>query len=136
MADIDRRLIDDASSDQSFNNMLAQAMLQVEYHCFADLRWKRVDPLYGELCLIMAEVFVLNPDSIIKVNGSHICARLMQDVFLKLRNHHLQLVFDNFHNVSSRIHNKKAYLRTSLYNAVFESESCYVNNLNCGWMPD
>ena len=136
MTDIAQHLTSHASSGQSIDNMLAQVMGQVEYHCFADLRWNRIDPLFEELCLIIAEVFTLNPDSAIKVNGSFICARLVQDVFSKLRNHHLLLVFENFHNVSARIHNKKAYLRTSLYNAVFESESSYVNNLMSGWLPD
>ena len=135
MLDTARRLDAAPSSGLSFNDMLAKVMGQVEYHCFADLRWKQTDPLYGELCLVMAEVFALDPGSAIKVNGSCISARLAQEVFSKLRNSHLLLVFENFHGVSARIHNKKAYLRTSLYNAVFELESCCVNNSQSGWAP-
>ena len=51
---------------QSVLKMLKQVMLQVDYNSFADLRLNRIDPLYRELCLIIAEVLVLDPDSIIK----------------------------------------------------------------------
>ena len=114
---------------QSILKMLEQVMLQVEYHCFADLRFKRIDPLYKELCLIIAEVLLLDQDSTIKINSSNICVRLVREVYLQIRNDHVQLVFNNFHNVSQRIFNKKSYLRTALYNAVFEIESFYVNDM-------
>jgi len=118
------------SCGQSIFNMLEQVMRQVEYRCLADLRFNRVDPFYKELCLIIAEVLVLDPVSIIKINGSNIYAHLVQEVFLRLQNDHVRLVFKNFHNVPTRVYNKKAYLRTALYNAVFEIESDSVNDSN------
>jgi len=111
--------------------MLEQAMIQVEYHGFTDLRLKRVDPFYKELCLIIAEVFVMDKDSAIKINGSNCCVRIVQEVYSQIRHDHVRLVFDNFRNVSQRIFNKKAYLRTALYNAVFEIESHYLNEMTC-----
>jgi len=113
-------------------SMLDKVMAQVEYHCFADLRYKRIDPLYKDLCLIVAEVMLLNRDSSIKVNGEYVGALLVQDVFSQIRNHHVQLVFDNFQNVSSRVSNKKAYLRTALYNSVFEYEAHFINDMPQG----
>jgi len=110
--------------------MLEQVMRQVEYRCLADLRFNRVDPFYKELCLIIAEVLVLDPVSIIKINGSNIYVHLVQEVFLRLQNDHVRLVFKNFHNVPTHVYNKKAYLRTALYNAVFEIESDSVNDSN------
>jgi len=118
-----------ANPAQSIFSMLDIVMVQVEYHCFADLRFKRIDPLYKELCFIIAEVMLLNRDSIIKVNGDYLCVHLLQDVFSQIRNHHIQLVFNNFQNVSNRVLNKKAYLRTAMYNAVFEYEAHSVNDL-------
>lgn len=115
------------SIDQPVFKVLEQVMLQVEYHCFADLRSNRVDPLYKELCLIIAEVLLLNPDAVLKINGNLIATPVAQDVFSQIRNRHLRLVFDNFHNVPHRVFNKKAYLRTALYNAFFEYESHYIN---------
>jgi hypothetical protein len=114
----------------SIYEMQKQVMHQVEYHCFADLRFNRIDPFYKELCLVIAEVLVLDPASIVKINGSNMCALLVQEVYLQLHNDHVRLVFDNFHNVSNHVYNKKAYLRTALYNAVFELESNSLNNSN------
>ena len=117
----------DPSVHPSFNHILNCVLQQVEYQCFSDLRTGYVDPLYKELCLIIAEVFVLNPESVIKINGSITSTKLVQEVFEQLRNDHVQLVFTNFQDVSCRVYNKKSYLRTSLYNVVFELESHFVN---------
>jgi len=111
--------------------VLDQVMLQVEYHCFADLRFKRIDPLYKELCLIIAEVLVLDQESVIKINGSNINTCLVQEVYSLIRNDHIRLVFSNFRDVSQRVFNKRAYLRTALYNAVFEIESHFLNDMSC-----
>lgn len=118
-----------SSYSHSIFKVLDQVMIQVEYHCFADLRFNRIDPLFKELCLIIAEVLVLPSDAPLKINGCVIRALVVQDVFKHIRNHHLRLVFDNFQNVSLRVFNKKAYLRTVLYNAFFEYESHYLNNM-------
>lgn len=111
----------------SFSDVLARVMLQVEYHCFADLRSGFIDPLYKELCFIIAEVLVLDPVVVIKVNGIQLPISLVHDIYAQLRNEHLRLVFSNFCDVSSRVFNKKAYLRSSLYNSVFEIVSQDVN---------
>jgi len=111
----------------SVMSIFEQVKHQVEFHCFANLRTKWVHPLYAELCLIISEVIAMNPDSVIKINGSCINTYIVQEIFCQLRNDHLRRVFDNFHDVSCRIYNKKAYLRTSLYNAFFELEAHFVN---------
>ena len=116
------------SVSPSIVSTLERVMHQVEYHCFANLRTHHIDPLYKELCLIISEVFVMYPEDVIKVNGSHMPIRLVQEVYEQLRNDHIRLVFANFHEVSCKVYNKKAYLRTALYNAFFEIESHFVNN--------
>lgn len=117
---------------RSFFTTLNQVMAQVEYHCFADLRFKRIDPLFKELCFIIAEVLLADPRLAIKVNGEFVGVPLVHDVFSQIRNQHVQLVFDNFQNVSHRVSNKKAYLRTALYNSVFELEAHFVNGMAQG----
>ena len=119
----------DSDYGQSIFKMLDKVMLQVEYHCFVDLNLNRIDPLYKELCLIIAEVLVLSYDSSVKINGSIMPAHVVQEVYSQLSNDHVRLVFGNLHNVTHRIYNKKAYIRTSLYNAVFEIESHFVNDM-------
>ena len=116
------------SATPSIASCLDRVMRQVEYRCFADLRTGYIAPLYKELCLIISEVFVMNREAAIKVNGSEVPVRVVQEVYEKLRNDHIRLVFANFQNATCRIHNKKAYLRTALYNAVFELESHFVND--------
>jgi len=116
-----------ASVSPSISKSLEQVMRQVEYHCFAGQCINWIDPLYKELCLIIAEVLVLDPDTIIFTNGSKKSAFLIQEVYRQLNNEHLRVVYENFYDVSHRVHNKKAYLRTALYNAFFEIESHSVN---------
>ena len=112
---------------QSFSDTLNLVMQQVEYHSFADLRFRCIDPLFKELCFIISEVFLLNPESVIKVNGASLPLSLVQEVFSQLRNEHVRLVFSNFKEVSNQVYNKKAYLRTALYNSVFEIEAHFAN---------
>jgi len=117
----------DSHNGLSIFSMLERVMLQVEYRSFADLRLNRIDPLYKELCLIIAEVLVMGRGAFVKINGSLLPVQLVQDVYSKLGHDHVRLVFGNFHNVPYPVRNKKAYLRTALYNAFFEIESHFVN---------
>ena len=111
----------------SIMDTLEKVMVQVEYQAFASLKWKWIDPLYYEMCLIISEVLVIDPESTFKLNGETINAHLVQEVFTHLRHDHLRLVFENLNNGSYQVYNKKAYLRTALYNAFFEIESHYGN---------
>jgi hypothetical protein len=115
----------------SILQVMERVMHQVDYNCFASPRLKWIDPFYKELCLVIAEVLVLDPDTIISINGSKVSALLVQEVYGQLTNGHLRLVFDNFKNITNRVLNKKAYLRTALYNVFFEIESHYLNDMHC-----
>ena len=128
MSACDQHLKDRPCSAPSISETLEQVMRQVEYHCFADPRFRRIDPFYKELCLVIAEVLILDPVSAVKINGSNMRAHLVQEVYSQLHNGHVCLVFKNFHKVSTHVYNKKAYLRTALYNAVFEFHSDFVND--------
>ena len=107
----------------SLSSTLAKVKTQAEYRCFACTKTGRIDPLYDELCLVVAETLLLDPDSSVKVNGSPTGIHLIQEVFLLLRAEHFRLVFDNLQIESYKVSNKKAYLRTALYNSFFEYES-------------
>ena len=127
--------VNSATDGPSLSDMLDKVMRQVDYQCFADLRLNRIDPLYKELCLVIAEAFLLKAGSTVKIDGSVVHIPLLKEVYSKLRNEHLSLVFENFHHVSARVYNKKAYLRTALYNSVFELESSCANDF-CSSMAD
>lgn len=117
---------------------------QVEFYCFARFitdkdgkprldrngnKMTRTDPIYEEVCLIVAEVNLLNPDGIIKISGSELSTFIVQEVYSRLTFEHVETVVRKFQQVSAPIYNKKAYLRTALYNSVFEAQSNITNQL-------
>jgi hypothetical protein len=123
---------------------LARVKAQVEFECFGkwekkangeyrtDRNGERVvvtDPIFEEVCLIIAEVNLINPDSPIKVSGSEMSAFIVQEVYGRLTNDHIKAVIHNFQQIFTPIYNKKAYLRTALYNSVFENSIGVANDL-------
>jgi hypothetical protein len=93
----------------------------------------RVDPMAEELCLVIAEVLIMNPDSVIRVAGAEMSAFVVQEVYGRLTAEHVELVISNFKQMATTIYNKKAYLRTMLYNSVFEREAHYTNEVASEW---
>ena len=83
-----------------------------------------------ELCYIIAEVYIIDPDSKIKIADEILDAYLVQEIFRELTLQHLELVESNFGDQTELIKNKRAYLRTALYNSVFEIEAHYTNLVN------
>jgi hypothetical protein len=117
---------------------------QVEFECFTNYLTDKdgkprldsegnqltsLNPLFEELCLIIAEVNLLNPDGAIRISGSEVAIFIVQEVFTRLSAEHLKSVVYKFQRISAPIYQKKAYLRAALYNAVFESESDVTNQI-------
>lgn len=111
------------SSRPSFREAFRRAAQQVELNC-SDVGEK--DAL-RELCYIIAEIYIIAPDSKVKISNEILDAYLVQEIFEKLTLEHLRLVHSNFHDQTGLIKNKRAYLRTALYNSVFEIEAHYTN---------
>ena len=107
---------------------------QVEYESFArEIRqgsgYYQIDPLYRELCLIIAEMNVRPPESVVRVRGSEMEAAIVQEVYRELRNEHLEHVAAKFREQTHLIHKKTAYLQTALYNVLFEYDASVTNDL-------
>ena len=106
---------------------------QVDYPAFARQVGKTdrqaTDPIYNELCLIMAEVYTMQPDTVLRVAGTETSARVVQEVFSVLRHEHLEMVYTNFKAIKHKVHSTKPYLRTALYNSIFEIDSHYTNRV-------
>lgn len=107
---------------------------QVDFQCFArELRQGsgvcHTDPIYNELCLIIAEVYVKPPNSLMRIRGAEIEAAIVQEVYRALTNEHIQLVADKFKEQTHTIRKKTPYLQTALYNALFELEAATINDL-------
>lgn len=119
-------LLGSRSIRPSFYEILNQIKVQVEVYNFPLRQLEGAN----ELCLIITEVMKLKPENEIKIDGTMLSVEMVQEVFSLLKNEHLQFVLDNFEKVNHQINNKKAYLRTALYNSVFEIESHYTNSFN------
>ncbi len=91
-------------------------------------RWERnrVD----ELCLIIAEVLKMPADYSIKINGTLLPVSLVQEIFWMIDERHIGTVMEHFDKIEYRVNNKRAYLKTALYNSVFELEHNYDNEAN------
>lgn len=113
------------SSRLSFRDAIEAAEKQIELDAIDRYREEA-----KEICFIIAEVYLMNPDYRIKVSGEMLDGYLVQQVFRELTCEHVRLVLDNFHNVTYLVMNKKAYLRAALYNSVFELNAHYSNLVN------
>ncbi len=111
------------SSRLSFRQALEKAESQVNLECFrpTDRDFAR------EIISNMAEVFMLLDATPVKIAGEQIDGYIIKQVFEQVREDHVQLVIDNFRKVDYIVNYKKAYIRTALYNAVFELEAHYSN---------
>lgn len=107
------------SSRPSFREAVSRAEDQIEMDCIDP----RLRAQARELCFIIAEIYLMNPSSRIKISGEQLDGYLVQQIFAEITNQHAVLVITNFNRNPYLIKNKKAYLRTALYNSVFELEA-------------
>lgn len=117
-------------SRPSLFEALDKAKAQIDYTDFIQTRKNGktyIDPLIDEICLIIAEVFVRSPESVMRIRGTEIETRIVQEVYGKLTYDHIELVYSNFRQQTHIIRKKSAYLQTALYNSVFELESHCTN---------
>lgn len=111
------------SARLSFREAFRRAAIQTELSLCNN---SRADQM-RELCYIIAEVYIINSDSKIAISDETLDAYLVQEIFSELRYQHLELVLENFNSKTEIVKNKRAYLRTALYNSIFEYESHYIN---------
>lgn len=113
----------------SFRDAISRAERQVEY---ASITWDRdrsTSELARELCMIIAEVYMMNPDHPIRISGEWLDGHVVQQVFGQLTREHVEMVIDEFCRLTVDIRNKKMYLRTALYNSVFSISAHYANRV-------
>lgn len=116
-----------SSSVKSFWSVLQSVKEQVR--CLSFERGSEQNQV-EELCRIIAEVYCLNPEREISIEGASLPVSLVQEVYNELDERHIYLVMENFAKITHKINYKKTYLRTALYNSVFELEHHYENGDN------
>jgi len=113
--------------------------VQVEYESFGRIvtrgrgerarQYLEYDPLYKELCLIIAEIYIKPPEGEVRIAGAMTQVFIVQEVYRELKNEHIERVVEKYREQGHRIHNKKAYLQTALYNVMFEFDAGTTNEL-------
>lgn len=83
-----------------------------------------------ELAMIIAEVELLPPDALVRIEGNDLPAEMVAEVYSELTNDHVVLVLDQIAEQRHRIRAIKTYMRTALYNSVFTLDTAYTNMAN------
>lgn len=107
----------------TFNQTLDNVFHQVEFLCFKI----NEQDFARELCFYIAEIYKLKNDYTVNIDGEPLPAELVKEIFEKITHDHMKLVIKNYKNSVNTVVRKKSYLRTALYNSVFELEAHYIN---------
>lgn len=90
------------------------------------------DRAFGsELALIVCEVLRLDPVRcpVIRIGGVELDLQMVQEIYSEFGADHAEAVMRAYKMISYPVRNKKAFLRTMIYNSVFELESGAVNEV-------
>lgn len=113
----------------SFREAISRAERQVEYKAMV-LDGMVSPELAHEICAVIAEVYMFSPDRQIRISGEWLDGYMVQEIFGELTREHAEMVMTEFCRLVIDVRNKKAYLRTALYNSVFTLEAHYTNRVN------
>lgn len=72
---------------------------------------------------------VMSNNATIKIAGEQKNIALVKSVFLKLNYYQIEYVLQKYHQITTRITNKRQYILTMLYNAHLEAESDIINEV-------
>ena len=114
--------------DKTLLEYLYEIQEQVGYSEFEGEERKQVK----ELCLIIAEVMRLPDTYDVTINGEKLPASIVKEVFALIEISHICHVLENFSKINYAVNHTKTYLRTALYNSVFEAQHKLENEVN-GW---
>lgn len=108
----------------------SEALRGVKERMYLDAFPREDRPQALELCFIIAEAERLPDGTPMQIGGDKLPSELVREVYGLLQHEHLEMVIENFKKEQRELRYKKSYLRTALYNAVFELESHYINQVN------
>lgn len=107
---------EDWKKSLSFSAMLEVVKQQVEFECFDSTVIEQAE----EIAMMIAEVYKLPGNVNIRIAGNDLPAELVAEVYEKIGHEHILHVIGNYGKATYEIKHTKTYLRTALYNAVFE----------------
>lgn len=105
----------------SFKEAITKAEDQIGFH-----EYSRQHACYGilhDMCRVMAEVYMMSPTALIRINGEDMeagmVAQVLEEVTQEMAEERAEELRESLHEVTCL----KAYLRSALYNKVFEFET-------------
>ncbi len=99
---------------------LSRIRANIEYDCIDEANRTQVDEMIG----IMLDVICSN-SSVIRANGSEFPKKTVIERFMSLKYEHIDYVLDALKRCSPDIHNIRAYLITTLFNAPVTIDNYY-----------
>lgn len=106
-------------------SMVAQYKALVQHHIdYENMCQQYERERLDEIVYLIVEV-LCSKTQYFTINGSDVPAEMVRSQLLKFNSLHLQYVFDSLNKTASSITNIKAYLLTTLYNAVSMHSSYY-----------
>jgi len=105
--------------DETLGEAIARCLEQISYESIS----KEDKDIARELCLIMAEVRRLAQKEYIKIDKAYHTAEDVSKVFEFITKEHIDNVIRKNSERNYAVKYRKAYLRTLLYNSVFELSS-------------
>ena len=83
-----------------------------------------------EIALIIAEVMCLSPEVEISIGGEKLPAFLVCEIYGRIDSDRVRAVIRRYREAAYKITHPKSYLRTALYNSVFDLEAKTENEVN------
>lgn len=108
---------------RSFQAVCEAVREQIEADCIPE----EYQPIEEEIERIIAEVYMMPESWTVRIDGQPVPATMLKDVYSQLTNEHTMAVMERFAAVPYEIRHVKTYLRTALYNAVFETAARSAN---------
>lgn len=108
----------------SFKEAITKAEDQIGFH-----EYSRQHSCYGilhDMCRAMAEVYMMPPRTKIRINGEELEAEMVAEVLEQVTQEMAEERADELRETIAGVTCLKAYLRSALYNKVFEFESAEV----------
>ena len=108
----------------SFKEAITKAEDQIGFH-----EYSRQHSCYGilhDMCRAMAEVYMMPPRTKIRINGEELEAEMVAEVLEQVTQEMAVDRADELRETIAGVTCLKAYLRSALYNKVFEFESAEV----------
>ena len=108
--------------------IFAKVQKQIDYDSFLP----EDRQLAREIALIISEIYRLPESADVRIGGITLSAGMVAEAYEQLGYGNVDIVIASFRKISYPVRNIKTYLRTALYNSVFELEARLENSVRSG----